>query len=137
MDGFALHVTGTKIGVSLHCDLFIGMTLMKILGWIVGMSGMIFLAGCATDSTVTYVEPVYIGPPSVIWYGPVYPYHYHYYRPPVYHRPPERIMPPPPQRVHPPVGQPPSLRVTPPSNPPRQTVPPISRPTPRGPQRGK
>ena len=79
------------------------MSMKKLIPIISALAGMIMLAGCATDGSVTvssgyYYEPypVYVGPPVVIYQRPYVVRHY-YVRPcppPVHHAPPVRPQSP-------------------------------------------
>ena len=84
------------------------MSMKKLIPLISTLAGMIILAGCATEGSVTvssgYYEPypVYVGPPVVVYHQPYYVHRYHYVRPcppPVHHNAP-------PVRPHPPTHRP-------------------------------
>lgn len=81
------------------------------------LTGLVMLAGCATDgyvsTSVTYYDPypVYIGPPIVVYSR----YHYHYYHPRPYCPPPVIVRPPQHHVSPPPVRH--DVRQTPPQRP--------------------
>lgn len=79
------------------------MVMKKLIPFISALVGMIMLAGCATEGSVSvstvYYDPypVYVGPPVIVYHRPYYVHRYHYVAPcppTVRHAPPVRPNPP-------------------------------------------